>query len=363
MNKLPMRDPAQVIEAFPELRQSLLAHFDQCPLATRFDLEGHPYTGGDAARGIVFHHFAERYLQAIKEMRERRMPTAEALEVLYECESQVDVDDAEHVHVPAEERETLRIAALKFCEHELSHELIRYIEERFYATVRYIDANGDMVDRVITGKPDVIIADPPDGVVIPDWKTTRSPPPRPAKQDPALRVVDDPLSPEGYFQQRTYALLAFRNFPKVDRVTLREFYPLAGESRNATLFRYQLEHVEREVALTVQELDRALAGGHDSELWKAQAGRHCRYCPRPMDCPIDRDGRQIPIPIEPDERQEWAERFIVNDRRREYLRLALREDVSQNGPIDVDAEKGEYQLKWRTYPSGERRFGLWPKDS
>jgi hypothetical protein len=361
--KLPIRDTAAVFEAFPELRQSLLAHFDQCPLATRFDLEGAPYTGGDAARGIVFHHFAAKYLGAIKEMREKKMPQAEALEVLYECESQVDVPDLEHVHVPMSEREVLRIAALKFCEHELSWDRIVFIEKRFYAKVRYVDSDGVMVERVITGKPDVVIADPPDGIIIPDWKTTRSPPPRPAKQVEGEQFRDDPLSPEGYFQQQTYGFLGFRNLPKVERITLREFYPLAGESRNATLYRYQLEHIERNVGLTAQEIDRALAGGHDSPLWVAQAGRHCRYCPRPMDCPIDRDGRDIPLPIEPEEREMWAERFIVNDRRRDYLRLAIREDVSENGPINVSSEKGEYQLKWRTYPSGERRFGLWPKDA
>lgn len=356
---LPARTVEEVEAAYPVFRQSLLGSFDRCPLAVRFALEGYPFNSPEAARGIVFHLFMEKYLATIRETRERNMPASEAIEVLREAEAQLDVPDDEFVHVPTSERELLRICAVMISGKMLSSERIVAIEERLFTTIAYESAQG-RVERVVSGKPDVLIADPPDGVVVPDWKTTRSPPPAPAAKDSGK---NDPQSEEGWFQQRLYALLIWRNYPQVERVILREWYVPAGESRDATLHRWKdAEHVEREVAATVQELDRALAGGHDSKLWSPSPGRHCRYCPRPMSCPVDRLDRPFPAPLTDEEALRWAGEYLKVDRRRTWLREALRTHATANGPIPVVSEKGDYELRWRIDSAGRRNFGLWPAE-
>lgn len=178
MTVLPQRELAGVIEAFPALRQSLLGEFDSCRLATRWSLEGVPSTNPAQARGILFHRFAGEVLRTLSATGETSIPVAEALEILYEVCAQRDVPDAEVVLCPAEERRLLRILAIKFVTQNVwQMDRLMAIEERLYADVDYVGPGGDVVTRRITGQPDALLADPPDGLIVLDWKTTQSPPP------------------------------------------------------------------------------------------------------------------------------------------------------------------------------------------
>src|SRR6202012_5726323 len=94
------------------------------------------------------------------------------------------------------------------------------------ATIKYADHNGELRERVITGTLDCLLFEPPDGAVVLDWKDTWALPPMP-KEAEAQGFDDEELkglSYHGYFQQRWYAYLVLRNYPRIERVTLREFY-------------------------------------------------------------------------------------------------------------------------------------------
>jgi hypothetical protein len=344
-----------VAEAFPHLRQSLLADFDSCRLMTRFGLEGNPHANAAQARGIIFHRFAAEVLRTLRKTGEVCIPVEEALQVLYEVAAQRDVPDDEVVTVPAAERRLLRIAVIKFAnENEFRMDRLIDVERRLFATVRYPGPDGATVEREVTGQPDALVADPPDGAVVLDWKTTPRPP---ARYDGDSWDTPQGVSYMGYFQQRVYAFLVMSNYPAVQRVTLREFYPLAGEARVATVSTSQMEHLERELAVLAEELDRALAAGGSSPLWHPSPGRHCSYCPRPGSCPLEPEERGVGAIASAAQAERWAAEYVVADRVRAHRRDALKAWVEVHGPVEVKSGKGRYEMRFRD-GGGRGAFGM-----
>lgn len=355
---LPARDSlGDVIEAFPHLRQSMLGEFDSCRLMTRFGLEGYSYTNGAQARGIIFHRFAAEVLRTLQRTGERMLPVAEALEILYEVSAQREVPDADVVTLPARERRLLRIAAIKFAnENEFNMQHLIDVERRLYVTTRYPDPDGVMVERSVTGQPDALIAAPPDGAVVLDWKTTLA---APAPYNGDQPDHPDGVSYLGYFQQRLYALLVMANYPAVQRVTLREFYVLEGVARTATVSRAQLEHIEREVADLAEQFDRAALAGADSKLWEPSPGKHCSYCPKPTRCPIEEDVRTREGGItSAAQAGRSAAEYVVAGEVRGKLHEALKAWFELHGPIPVKSAKGRYVVRWKTNKGGGRTFGV-----
>jgi hypothetical protein len=685
--RLPARTLGEVVRDFPAIRQSLLASWDNCALSTLFELEGYAFTNAAQARGIIFHRYAGEVLRTLRETGEVRMPTEEAMAILYEVCAQRDVPLEDVVVVPARERRLLRIAALKLvAENEFRMDRLVAVERRLSAPVRYTAADGSTVERELTGQPDALLMDPdPDpsqsGAVVLDWKaqpldagvltptgwstigalsagdevigadgqptrvvgvypqghkevfrveftdgasteccddhlwavrrtgrpwtvralrdiresretadgrywqvpavapvhyaeqtddhpvdpyllgvllgdghvpvvgtpmvssadaevltsvrhllpagveprhssahdwrlvgeprqsrnplkaalaalglvglgaaekvvparymsassrdrlallqvlmdtdgfvsvmnqvsfasasrvlaeqvrelvwslggratikTWAKPPhqdshcvylrmpvcpfrlgrkarrwqpnaltmgrgiraavPVGSKPTACIRVAasdslyvtddfivthnttrkapaqgptrheergqhwDDPdhVSYMGYFQQRFYGLLVLRNFPAVQRVRLREFYPLEGVARYATIYRGDLEHLEREFSALVEVLDRALASGSDGPAWTPSPGRHCSYCPAPQRCPIEGDVRVREGGITSHaEAERAAAEFVVASEVRGVLREALKAWVDVYGPVRVKAAKGRYELRF-----------------
>jgi hypothetical protein len=356
---LPARELEAVHEAFPAYRQSLLGVADNCLLSARFELEGLGYTNAAQARGIVFHRYAAEVLRTLRRTGEVSIPVAEALEILYEVSRQTNVPDEDVVIVPARERRLLRIAAIALVGNAFNMTRLIDVERRLYATV---DVDG--VERRITGQPDALLADPPDGAIVLDWKTTPSAPPA-RTTEPSHREQGDHahVSYEGYWQQRFYALLVMRNYPSVKRVTLREFYVLeqpGNRVREATVTRDALEHVEREIADVVALLDRALVGGSESEVWQPSPGKHCAYCRRPTSCPIERQARVAKHGItSAPEAARFAAEYVLADTVRQETREALKAYHDLTGhPIPVKAAKGRYELRWGRDSAGGRRFDV-----
>lgn len=369
---------ASVIEAFPWYRQSLLGDFDSCALATKWRLESRSLTNHAQARGILFHRYAGEVLRTLRRTGEVEMPVAEALEILYEVCAQRNVDDRDVVVVPAYERRLLRILAISLVWDRATRaprgwDMRRLIdiERRLFAHVEYPNPDGGSpIRRQITGQPDALIADPAteangntSGAIVLDWKTTRQPPPKSPHGEPKH---DDPshISQLGYFQQRVYALLVFNTYEAVERVTLREFYPLAGEARKATLFRDDLEHVERELGTLVELLDRAVKGGSRSRLWQPSPGRHCGYCPRPGQCPIPREEREEGAITSPQQAARWAAEMVVAERVKDHRRKGLKTYVDEHGgePVPVKSGKGRYQVGWTVDAGGRRTFKVHPAE-
>lgn len=366
---LPERSFETLVSVYPVYRQSLLSSFDDCALATLFDLEGYHFTNSAQARGIIFHRFAAEVLRTLRRTGETRMPTEEAMAILYEQSAQRDVPDEDVVIVPARERRLLRIASLMFVSNEFDMHKLIDVERRLEATVVYDSGEGPL-ERLVSGQPDALLADPPteedpdSGAVVLDWKTTLKAPPKGDAGD----HWDDParLSYEGYFQQRVYAYLVLKTYPSVNRVRLREYYVLDRVARYGTVYRGDMEHLERELSVQVELLDRAIMGGSKSKLWQPSPGRHCGYCPAATRCPILPDERVAQGGITSQAQAEKVgAQFVVVDEAREYLRQGAKNWVEVHGPLSVKSAKGRYELRFRRNKTGKgKTFGMYvPDDS
>jgi hypothetical protein len=421
---LPPRSLEEVLEAYPRLRQSTMGDYDNCRLSALFDLEGYPFNTAEQARGIIFHRYAGKVMRTLWETGNSSMPVSEALPIFYEACAQRDVPDRDLVWVPSVERRLLRIAAVMLVWNPVEGKPRPFgmerlipdgIELRLDAPVRYPasrecaacrgskvemdvtvsaelggepvvradtfdctrcggwgrELTGATVERTVTGQLDLLLADPPDGVVVLDWKTTRKAPPRyeGEHRDERGRVdggkVDAGLSYLGYWQQRTYGLLVLRNMP-VGRVTMREVYPLdcddCGnmEVRTSTIVRDDLREIEEELATVAELLDRGLMGGSGSEVWDAQPGVHCRFCRSPSRCPIEPEARGEGRITSKAEAARVGAETIVAQQVLDYGKKSLKPWVEVYGPVPAKWAKGRQEWRFKPSASGRGRgtFGV-----
>ncbi len=410
----------RALARFPTLRQSLLGAFDLCHLEPLMELEGH-YIGGlddpdriqwsshEQARGIIGHRWVGVLLKLLSSLGQDALAddvecercgaqpnqdddegpdyqegnacpvcdgtlkrvalTDVALDLLYEVQRQMDVEDRDVVTLPAHERRTLEWVVMKFArEQRFKIGNLVSIEERLEATIEYPNPVGGTVTRRITGQIDALFAErDEDGRVhahAPDWKFTWAIP------------GASSISTEGYWQQRVYALLVLRNYPSVDKVTLREVYPYfgAGESgtenhREATLSRDDLPRLEQQVAVIAEAFDRTweafetereLRAEWDGEpelreelgeklaaaqrrlraLSKPSPGNpQCGYCPAPHRCPIVESVRvHGTVRTAEDAKRVAAELVVINrskKHREEALKVYLAADEGERPTAEV----------------------------
>jgi hypothetical protein len=286
----------------------------------------------------------------------------QGLELLLDVLAQRDVPDDEVVHLPMRELRWLRVLVTRWCEGgEFNAHRIVAIEERLYMKLKVPDGRGGSYERVITGQPDVLVADPPDGIIVPDWKSGWAPPAKLQDEDRDRRdqssaEKSEKLSDQGYAQQVVYGALVLANYPAVERVTLREAYIMAGEYREATVHRYQLERVVDIVAAIVSQIDAAFEAGPESPRWIPKAGTHCAICPGPRHCPIkDWEG----IPENDEEALLLAREWLVAEHVRKSRTPLLKGWVEHHGPIEIDHGKGRRAVGWVLNSTGSgRRFVL-----
>lgn len=371
----------EVHTVYPALRQSLAASFDDCSLSTYFDLKyAQGWSTHPQARGTIFHRFAAEAMRTMRAEREETLPVSEALQILYETIRQRGVPPEDFVRVPLREIRDLRMAAVKFAADnawDIGH--VRSVEERLAATIYYPHPEtGEPVQRVLTGQLDCLMADPKvrNGAIVLDWKETWAVPPEARSgKDPE---EDDPedgkrVSYHGYFQQRFYAYLVMVNFPLVQKVTLREFYVRKSTPRRAGVHRSRLHHIAQELSTLVELFDRTMAWGPppyhgkgDAEgllgydlstigPWSPSPGKHCAYCTRPGQCPIEDEARREgAVTTHETARRYAAERRvaqrIVTDRTE-----ALKPWVDLHGPVEEKAAKGRSVVGWVDNKTGNGR--------
>ena len=358
---LPPRTFEQMREVFPTIRQSYLSRLDDCSLALLFDLEGADYSSHPQARGTLFHRFTAEALRTMQREGERRIPVGEALEILYEVLLQRDVPESERVRIPMRELPLLRIGVIKWAgENEFNVDRIAAIERRLSASLNYVAPTGELIERTLTGQVDLLVMNPPDGATVVDWKMTWALPAEPTGDPDPTRH----LSYEGYFQQRFYGWLVMRSFPAVQSVTLREVYPLVSGLRKATLLRSDLEDVERELAILAAEFDARVQAGGESPLWSPSPGKHCSYCPRPGDCPIEAEARGEGAIEDGDMAKRYAAQFVVADQVRKHRVKALKAWVDRSGEaVPLKSAKGRYVMGWKETANGRRFVPFVPEDS
>lgn len=319
------------------LRQSTLATFSRCPLSARFEIEAGERHAPELARGSLFHTVMERCLRAMHPTRgQEQIPQAEALEIMYEVLAEAaDPDpDSDNKHgagvLPTEERTALRQIVVRWVtDRRWNTKQIMALEQPLSAEVMCPDG----ILRTLTGTPDVLIAEPPDGVVIYDAKTGWGPPKTPRDAEPQERRRY--LTERGNYQLDAYGLLVMREWPAVQRATLREDHPRVDEQREATLRRDELEHVERLIGIDLMLAERGLAEGPDSAVWKPVPGKQCAWCLRPRECPRAAATRGEGAIDSPEAAVEFALDVEPLTARRDHTLEAAKAWVDAHGPIEL----------------------------
>lgn len=332
------------------LRQSLARAFDECPQAAKWSAENPDFTTPPQALGSAFHLVAEEILRTLKVTGERALKgrgdeggTEEALAIMREV---LASDECPHLDV--EQQADLRWMVLLFSRHEWSANRIVAIEERLFWDVPCPDG----VVRTLTGTPDLLVLNPPAGVIIPDFKTGWAMPPAPRDGDWSKQGGRPYLSDRGTFQLDVNGFLVMKNYPAIEHATLREFHIRLDETREAVLRRDELEHVEHRIGLLLMRLDRTLTGELEPE---ARSGKHCSYCPKPQECPIPPDERGEGKITDDDVAAAVARRLPVVEAERSQAISGLKAYVGKQGNVDLG--NGSY-VGWRKDAKGKRTFGV-----
>lgn len=348
----------EVVERWPKIRQSWLASFDDCPLSSWFGLR---YQTGmwatiHQAIGIMFHRVAAACLEEMRQMDSETIPVGVALAILEEKLAQRDVPAEERVRIPIREIPTLRWLVAKFArDNSFTVRHLVDVEKQLEAKLSYTDADGVVRERILTGRPDALVADPndPEGAIIPDFKSGWGLPAE-RKGD-----KDDAVSYEGLFQLHFYGWLVMMNFPSVERVKLREFYARRTKARKATFERKDLKKTEEMLAETVRDLDLCLASGKPRRLrfpdvapWNPSPGKHCSNCVAPHLCPIEPTVRSRYAITTKKEATKAVAILHVAEAIRDQLRQGLRPYFEGHGPVPVKWSRGRLVYGLKTQKGG-----------
>lgn len=368
----------EAVERFPTVRQSRLATLDRCALSAKFEEDyRYGWSGHPQARGTIFHRVAASALRQMYEQNERSIPTDAAIAILDHELRQADVDkvcpscgkpvvkrymmpppaelvergvevgyprivcEAGHDHgsdfvnLPMSEVSDLRWVTVKWShDNEFDIEGLVDVEHRLHATVRYPDGHGGSVERRLTGALDAVFVqgEEDEQFVVLDWKDTWA---LPGPTDVGF---------DGYFQQRFYAWLIFRNFPSAATVTLREFYVRFSESREATVYRADMDDIEAELSALVERFDRAFA----QDVFPATPGKHCQFCPRPTACPIFPGVRTEGTITDAPTAVRFAREANVAKAALANRTKALQAWTQIKGPVEISAHKGRRGFGYKT---------------
>lgn len=339
------------------LRQSSIAKFDNCALSLLLSEQAPERQPSNlAARGTLFHRWVGKAIATMRANGEVTFPVEQGLALLLDVLAQRDVPDEDVVHLPMSELKWLRVCVTRWCEGgPFNAQRVVAIEDRLYGTIMVPDGNGGLYERRISGQPDVLVADPPQGMIVVDWKAGWAPP---TKQNAAVaadeRRENDRISDQGYAQQVIYGLLVLQNYPAVQYVTLREAYIMYGEHREATVERWQLERVTDVLGAVIAQIDAAFEAGPESPRWIPTAGTHCGICAAPRKCPL-KDWLGIPATLE--EAQLLAREWIVAAQVRKERLPFLKGWVDANGPIPIDHGKGRREVGWPDWDGESKARG------
>lgn len=374
-------------------RQSILAGWETCPRRTMHDL----LSPDDSLRGWVdtsgllgtaFHAFAAEYLRTLHKYGHARLGdpddehgggTEEAMAIMRE------VYDGLPFTLNTQDRHTLRMLVLKFTRIPFPPSRIALADNGHPAIERRLTLDvecKDGVTRTLKGQPDLILLDPPNGLIIRDWKTGQGRPKDPRDRDKVivsektgneLVVGRKYLSDRGHFQLDVYGLLALKGrlddgtmlSPLARRVTLQEYHLRSGQVRQATLEWDDLEHVEHDVEAHLRRLDDAIGEGDGSELWAPRPGSHClRQCPVARSCPVPLEQRGVGAFESQDDADAAAAMVARWEAVRDQELSRLKEwNLAGNPPGQPNAREA---YRWGPEPDawkekgGGRSFKIWP---
>jgi hypothetical protein len=345
-----MSDPAL------KFRQSRAKSYVICARRAVLDSEwSGGLVGASAELGSAFHAVAAEILRTLRKQGEPQMSTQECVEIMREVYTAgpwvlgPGDGSASSTGYDMLVQMTLTFAHVKWdvplraqIEKRLSHEILC----------------PDGVLRLATGTPDLVIAQPPNALILGDHKTGIARPPSPdvIPEDEPIRGLKY-MSGEADFQLVYYGLLALKEWPSAQTITLREWnWRWGGPAREATMTRADLEHAEPYLGDLLAKMDRGLTEGEGSDYARPRAGAHCATrCPVSRSCQIPAERRGLGALDSPEAASAEGERWFLFGTLRKQFGATLKAYVEATGePIKVN---GGY-LQWWDKPSGGREFTI-----
>lgn len=346
-------------------RQSTLRSYTACARAT---VLASPETtgtiGSTADLGSALHAVIAEILRTLARGGEAQMATEEAINVMREVVAAgpwvLTAEDYCGTRNLDGTREQPGLVQM-VCNFALE----RWLPSRFMAIEQRLSMDilcpdGEL--RLLTGTPDLVIADPPDGVVLVDHKSGRAKPPTPTglPEGEPIRGIDH-LSEGGFTQLAIYSALAMNEWPRIKRATLKEVnWRYGGPPREATITRDDLEHVLPFIGDLMMKVDRGLREGDGSEFAKPRPGKHCdTRCSVKRSCPVPAEQRGLGA-IDSDaaadaEAKRWAVLKVLHPDMREALK-AYHEETGYC-PVVSDG----LVARWKQKTNGKGRdFGVFP---
>ncbi len=242
--------------------------------------------------------------------------------------------------LPADQRRELALLLRQAVAQKWPMNRFAWVEKRLMADVLCPDGKV----RTLTGKPDVVFTDPPYGWNVIDHKTGWQRPPKPRNpDDPAEWEKDNGrryLGEGGSTQLDIYGFLILKNKPTARYATLEEHHWRWSETRRATLYREELEHVEAAIGAHLMKLDGVLRGEIEAE---PRPGWWChQQCPRQRDCPIPPIERGEGAITGPEDAAEYAQEYIVSKARADDAAKKLKAaiDGGMEEPVVNDTAVG-----------------------
>lgn len=326
------------------VRQSTLKVFDQCPYRAVREArrEFNDYSHAPAALGTAFHMVMEEVLRTLWKQGESRIPTEEMVVIMRETIARTDCP-----HLSEAQLRDLRVLCLQATRIEWPATRIIALEDRLWADVPCPDGT----TRKITGKPDVLLADPPGGAICVDYKVSWAIPPSPRDGDTSRDGGRPYLSERGVFQLDVLGLLIMRSYPAIGRTILREYYPRLNEIREATLERDELEHVEQHLGLLAQRFEMSMSGELEPE---PRPGKWCSHCSFSRECPVPDEDRGEGVLWTVEAAQEEANRWVTVRGLAETQRKTLKAFHEETG-VFLQLNDGRY-VGWHAPEGKARKF-------
>lgn len=340
----------------PEVfRQSLLQGFTTCPRRTMHSLKVDGdlptgWVGHTGQLGTAFHAFMEKYLRTLGQQDAEQMSTQEGIECMYEALAELPFV------LPWDAYDELRWLVLSFCDYRWNPKLLASADYETELRAEVVCPDGEI--RIAKGTPDVLMFDPPTGLLIPDAKSGRGRPKGPRTEPEPGEILEDRKYLSDLFQGETYCFLALRKYPAAQYAVFKEFHIRSGQIRQIRVTRDDLEHIERKLGVLMMRLDEAIGEGEGSKLWSPRPGSHCaRQCPVARSCPVPVEQRGEGG-IEDDlQANAAAQALAVLEGKRAALLGSLKsraEDPANSLPRVNEREV----YAWKPPTGKGRRFGL-----
>lgn len=352
----------EVLDPALRYRQSTLRSYVACPRSTV--LSSHHTTGGVGSTddlGSAGHAVFAEILRTLRQHGEVQMSTEEAVCIMREVVAAGPwILTARDYNGDGDQIGLLQMTC-NFAGETWNPARFMAIEQRL--SMELVCPDGEI--RLLTGTPDLVIADPDTstpGIVCNDHKTGMARP-----QNPRITPEEgEPIRGAQYLTDGTftqfaiYAVLAMNEWPRAQRFIGRErSWRWLGPWREVVISRETVqEHLTPWVAELMMKLDCGRTEGEGSEYARPRPGKQCNTrCSVKRSCPVPQEQRGLGAIGSHDEADAEAKRWAVIKALQPEQREAIKAYVEATGYQPRVSD--ELVARWKDKASGKGRdFGI-----